>query len=81
LIQACCWLNLLEEAANAADHKLSVAPPDPRSFLRAASIHARLEQRDKPALILRAGLTLFPGFERLQRCYMELAGSASKNPI
>jgi len=81
LIQACCWLNLLEEAANAADYKLAVAPRDPQSFLRAASIHARLEHRDKAALILRAGLTLFPGFERLQRCYMELAGPTSKTPI
>jgi len=81
LIQACCWLNLLEEAANAADYKLAVAPRDPQSFLRAASIHARLDQRDKAALILRAGLSLFPHVERLQRCYMELAGPASQNPI
>ncbi|HXX22317.1 MAG TPA: hypothetical protein VEO19_04115 [Terriglobia bacterium] len=81
MIQACCWLNLLEEAANAADYKLAVAPRDPQSFLRAASIHARLEQRDKAAMILRAGLSLFPHAERLQRCCMELAGPASKNPI
>ncbi len=75
LIQACCWLNLLEDAANAADYKLSVTPPDPLSFLRAASIHARLEQREKAAHILQVGLSLFPNVERLQRCYMELAGA------
>jgi tetratricopeptide (TPR) repeat protein len=80
LIQACCWLNMLEEAANAADHKLAVAPRDPLSFLRAASIHAQLKHLDKAVLILRVGLTLFPGVERLQRCYMELSGPASQNP-
>jgi len=78
LIQACVWLGLIEEAAQAADHKLAVAPGDPQSFLRAASIHARLEHREKAALILRAGLTLFPGVERLQRCYMELTGPAAQ---
>ncbi|HXX22315.1 MAG TPA: glycosyltransferase [Terriglobia bacterium] len=77
LIQACCWLNLVEEAASAADHKLGAVNPDPESFLRAASIHARLEQRDKAALILRVGLSLFPGAERLQRCCLELADSKS----
>ena len=81
LIQACCWLNLLEEAAQAAEHKLAVAPPHPQSFLRAAAIHAQLKRLDRAALILRAGLTLFPGVERLQRCYVELAGPVSTNPI
>jgi glycosyltransferase involved in cell wall biosynthesis len=81
LIQACVWLDLLEEAAHAADHKLSVAPPDPQSFLRAASIHARLEQRETAAQILRAGLCLFPHVERLQRCFLELAGPPSKSAI
>ena len=75
LIQACVWLNLIEEAAKAADHKLAVATPDPQSFLRAASIHARLEQREQAAQILRAGLSLFPNVERLQRCFMELKGA------
>ena len=55
--------------------------PVTRSHSCAASIHARLEQRDKGELILRAGLSLFPHVERLQRCYTELAGAASKNPI
>ena len=77
LIQACCWLNLVEEAASAADHELESVSPDPEAFLRAASIHARLEQRDKAALILRVGLSLFPGAERLQRCCLELADSKS----
>jgi tetratricopeptide (TPR) repeat protein len=81
LIQACCWLNQLEEAANAADHKLAVAPCDPQSFLRAASIHAQLKHLDKAALILRVGLKFFPGVERLQRCYIELSRPASINPI
>jgi len=79
LIQACVWLNLIEEAATAADRKLGSTPADPQSFLRAASIHARLEQREKAAQILRAGLRLFPQVERLQRCYLELASLASKN--
>ena len=74
LIQACVWLNLVEEAADAADHKLAVADPDPRSFLRAASIHAQLQRWDKAAAILRAGLSLFPQVERLQRCFIEVAG-------
>ena len=81
LIQACCWLNLLDEASHAADHKLAVAPSDAASFLRAASIHAQLKHLDRAALILRAGLTLFPGVERLQRCYTELSAPASNNPI
>jgi tetratricopeptide (TPR) repeat protein len=81
LIQACVWLDRIEDAAQAADHKLAVAPSDPHSFLRAASIHARLEHREKAALILRAGLKLFPGVERLQHCYMELSDTASPDPI
>jgi tetratricopeptide (TPR) repeat protein len=72
LIQACVWLNLLEEAADAADHKLAVAALDPQSFLRAASIHAQLHHREKVAEILRAGLSRFPEAEALQRCLMEL---------
>ena len=74
LIQACVWLNLVEEAADAADHKLAVTAPDPGSFLRAASIHAQLQRWDKAAAILRAGLSLFPQVERLQRCFIEVAG-------
>lgn len=65
LIQACVWLNLLEEAAGAADHKLAVAAPDPQSFLRAASIHAQLDRQEKAAEVLRAGLSRFPDVERL----------------
>jgi uncharacterized protein HemY len=75
LIQACVWRNLVEEAAEAADHKLAVADPNPRSLLRAASVHAQLNRWEKAAQILRAGLTLFPDVERLQRCFMELAGN------
>jgi tetratricopeptide (TPR) repeat protein len=74
LIQAYVWLNLLQEAAEAADHKLAVAGVDPQSFLRAASIHAQLDHREKAAAILRAGLSRFPHVERLQRCLLELAG-------
>jgi tetratricopeptide (TPR) repeat protein len=80
LIQACVWLNLLEEAADAADHKLAVAAPDPQSFLRAASIHARLGRWEKVAVVLRAGLSRFPEAERLQRCLAEL-GKKSKLEI
>jgi tetratricopeptide (TPR) repeat protein len=75
VIQACVWLNLVEEAAEAADRKLAMIPPHPESFLRAASIHAQLQHWDKAAQILRAGLTLFPDVERLQRCFMEVAGN------
>jgi tetratricopeptide (TPR) repeat protein len=71
LIQACVWLNLVEEAAEAADHKLAMTPPHPESFLCAASIHAQLNRWEKTAQILRAGLSLFPNVERLQRCFME----------
>jgi tetratricopeptide (TPR) repeat protein len=78
LIQACVWLNLLEEAAEAADHKLAVAGLDPRSFLRAASIHAQLDRREKAAEVLRAGLGRFPAAEKLQRCLMELEIRNSK---
>jgi hypothetical protein len=69
------WLNLVEEAAEAADHELAVAPVDPQSFLRAASVHAQLNRWEKAAQILRAGLTLLPDVERLQRCFMELTGN------
>jgi tetratricopeptide (TPR) repeat protein len=74
LIQACVWLNLVEEAAEAADYKLAMTPPHPESFLRAASIHAQLQRWEKAEAVLRAGLTLFPDVERLQRCFMEVAG-------
>jgi tetratricopeptide (TPR) repeat protein len=78
LIQACVWLDLVEEAAEAADHKLAVAPLDPRSFLRAASIHARLRRREKTAEVLRAGLHRFPDAEGLQRCLRELENLSLK---
>jgi tetratricopeptide (TPR) repeat protein len=74
LIQSYVWLNLLEEAADAADHRLAVAAPDPQSFLRAASIHAQLQRWEKAAEVLRAGLSRFPDVERLQHCLTELAG-------
>jgi tetratricopeptide (TPR) repeat protein len=74
LIQACVWLNLVEEAAEAADHKLAMTAPDPHSFLRAASIHAQLQRWEKAASILRVGLSLFPSVERLQQCFLEVAG-------
>jgi hypothetical protein len=68
------WLNLVEEAADAADHKLAVTAPHPGSFLRAASIHAQLQRWEKATSILRVGLSLFPDVERRQRCFMEVAG-------
>jgi tetratricopeptide (TPR) repeat protein len=74
LVQACVWLNLLEEAAAAADHKLAVAAPDPQAFLRAAGIHAQLHHWQNAAEVLHAGLRRFPDVEKLQRCLMELAG-------
>jgi glycosyltransferase involved in cell wall biosynthesis len=74
LIQACVWLNLVEEAAEAADYKLAMTPPHPESFLRAASIHAQLQRWEKAEAVLRAGLSRFPQVERLQRCFMEVAG-------
>ena len=66
------WQNLLEKAAEAADHKLALAPPDPRSYPRAANIHAQLRRREKTAEVLRAGLSRFPEAEGLQRCLMEV---------
>jgi tetratricopeptide (TPR) repeat protein len=81
LIQACVWLNLLEEAADAADHKLAVAGVDPQSFLRAASIHAQLHRREKVAEVLRAGLSRFPEAEGLERCLMQLENRNSKLEI
>ena len=74
LIQAYVWLNQVEEAADAADHKLATTAPDPQSFLRTASIHAQLQRWEKAVAILRAGLSLFPQVEKLQQCFLEVAG-------
>jgi len=72
LIQACVWLNLLDEAAAAADRKLAAVDPDPPSFLRAASIHAQMLNWEKAGEILRSGLHQFPKVERLRRFLVEV---------
>lgn len=77
LIQACVWLDLLKEAAEAADRKLAAVEPDPQSFLRSASIHAQISEWNEAAEVLRAGLCRFPEAERLRRCLAEAEDSLS----
>ncbi|MGH9354384.1 MAG: glycosyltransferase [Terriglobia bacterium] len=80
LIAACAWLGQIQEAARAAEHKLSMVEPRPEFFLRAASLYAQLQGWQRAAALVREGLARFPDDESLRRATAEtdqhLAGGA-----
>jgi glycosyltransferase involved in cell wall biosynthesis len=70
LMKACIMADRLPEAAEVAEG-LAQASPNPKFYLRAASIRARLQQWDESAAILSRGLLLFPESPELRDAYAE----------
>ncbi|MGH9326155.1 MAG: tetratricopeptide repeat protein [Terriglobia bacterium] len=65
LVTACAWLGRLQEAAEAAEEKLSAVTPQPDFFLRAASLRAQLEEWPRVIQLLHQGVERFPESEKL----------------
>jgi glycosyltransferase involved in cell wall biosynthesis len=78
LIVACVWLNLRREAAAAAEEKLAQTDPTDRDFLRAASIHAQMQDLNRCAEFLETGLLRFPQSEKLRDAAAEIALEIAK---
>ena len=78
LITGLVFAGRLAEAAAAAEAKLALAKPDERSFLRAASIWAKLGDWPRARQNVTAGLKSFPQSERLQSALAEIVNS---NPM
>jgi Flp pilus assembly protein TadD len=78
LITACVWLNRPAEAAIAAEAKLRDTSPSETDFLRAASIHARMQQMSRAAEILTAGLDRFPRSEKLRSGLAEISAAGAR---
>jgi tetratricopeptide (TPR) repeat protein len=73
LIQALVALDQFNEAAGAAEHKLSsVVPLTDRDFLRAASLWAKAKNLPKASSVLEAGLHLHPQSTKLQSALAEI---------
>jgi len=70
LMKACIMTDQLPEAAEIAE-ALAQASPNPKFYMRAASIRARLEQWEQTAAILCRGLLLFPQSPELRDAYAE----------
>jgi len=71
-LKACVASNRLTEAAEHAEELVRIEP-NPRAFLRAASVRMQLKQRDKASLLLEQGLQLFPTSADLHRAMSELS--------
>ena len=63
LITAYVWLKRPMDAAAAAEAKLAQTDASDRDYLRAASIHAQLENMSRAAELLKSGLSRFPRSE------------------
>lgn len=72
LIVVHVWLNNLSEAAETAEKKLNAVQPKQEDYLRAASIRARMKQWSHAAVVLHAGLAVFPHSEPLQATLCDL---------
>lgn len=72
LITALAFAGRLEEAAEAAEEKLAAVDPDETSFLRAASIRARLQDWQKAEDSVAAGLRRFPRSDKLRHALAEV---------
>jgi len=71
-MKACIFINCLPEAAEQAEELARIAP-NPRAFLRAASIRVRLQQNEQANSVLARGLRMFPTSADLKRALSELA--------
>lgn len=84
LVGACILLGRLDEAAEAAEKKLSEIGPQPDSYLRAASLRAQLRQWPQVLTLLRQGLDQYPRAGKLKKALEEVEahvpGVATLNP-
>lgn len=72
LIAAFVWLNRPRDAATAAETKLVQTNPTETDFLRAASIHAQLQDLPRAAELLKQSLSRFPHSEKLRVALAEI---------
>lgn len=77
LITACVWLNRPTDAAAASEAKLRETTPTETDYLRAASIHAQLQDLARASEILQEGLARFPESEKLRAGLSEIASVCS----
>lgn len=78
LIAACVWLNRPRDAAAAAETKLAQTNPAETDFLRAASIHAQLQDWARAAELLRTGASRFPKSDKLRAALAEIEPQHAK---
>jgi len=71
LMKACIMVDRLPEAAIAAE-KITTFAFHPAFFMRAASIHAQLQQWDRTDAILSRGLAMFPESQELKQALAEV---------
>jgi glycosyltransferase involved in cell wall biosynthesis len=79
LITALAFVGKLYEAAQAAENKLAEIGPDESSFLRAASIWAKLREWQKAESNVAFGLRQFPHSERLRHALAEVQVLCGRN--
>jgi tetratricopeptide (TPR) repeat protein len=78
LISANVWLNQPGEAAIAAENKLLETTPTEVDYIRAASIHAQLQNLPRATEILQASLSRFPDSEKLRNVLAQIAPQSEK---
>jgi hypothetical protein len=74
LVAATVSLNRLEDAALAAECKLTNVSPDADAYLRAAVLRHRSGNGARAVALLQAGLVQFPDAIKLQQGLLELHG-------
>lgn len=72
MMAAFVWMGDLAGAADAAEEMIEASGAQPKLFLRAASLRARLHDRNRAAEMLRRGLAAFPKDEKLRQAAAEL---------
>lgn len=78
LIAACVWLDRIQEAAAAAETKLTRVIPTERDYLRAAVIYAQLQEWPRATALLKMGLSRFPSSEKLVAALAEITAQLTQ---
>jgi Tfp pilus assembly protein PilF len=78
LVAACVWLNRPRDAAAAAEEKLLRTNPTETDYLRAASIHAQLQDWARATELVKIGLLRFPQSEKLRDALPETEPQETK---
>jgi tetratricopeptide (TPR) repeat protein len=78
IIKAYILMNLLPQAAEAAEH-LAIGLPNPTTILRAASIRAQLKESKAVEEIISRGLQLFPQNQELLQAQAELRQDTTRH--